>query len=137
MPKMDEDLKHGCGQTFKYPGAYAKHGLKCDGRPPARSRIEGGSGLSGSDEDLKEGPRPSDPPRVRKASAKTKARRAKPARARSSVRREKKVARKKRDVALAVVVPQAKPVSPQDFLASLDFQIARLQRVREAVQEIA
>ena len=38
MAKSDEsDLTHGCGQVFKYPGAYAKHGLKCDGTKPATS----------------------------------------------------------------------------------------------------
>lgn len=39
--------------------------------------------------------------------------------------------------ALVPVPDVTRPVTPQDFLASLDFQIARLQRVRQAVSEIA
>lgn len=37
MPKMEEDLVHGCGRTFKYPAHYAKHGLQCDGTKPETS----------------------------------------------------------------------------------------------------
>lgn len=139
MAKLDEPMVHGCGQSFTYTQSYTKHAKACDGTKPATSgRIaaRGGSGSSSSSEEAKQEPRPSDPPRGRKTSAKRPTRRAKKP-ARSSVqRRKKRVAKTIRLRVPRTVVASVRDKALGDLRAEKAKVLSVVEKIDDAIRAL-